>query len=177
MSRSTDLNWSLSIASDEAATPAPTYGMPASSSRPCTVPSSPNGPCRTGKTTSTSGERCDDRAARQPLERRRGARAGSSCRAAPPPSAHAPPRPISIATTSIAARGERGGDAAAPRRPRPRARSSGRRRGPRPAGSRRVGVPAGVVVGVVVPWWSPVVVVPAVVVPDVVVVSVPCWWS
>ena len=36
----------------EAATPGPTYGTPASSSRPCTVPSSPNGPCSTGKTTS-----------------------------------------------------------------------------------------------------------------------------
>ncbi len=40
--------------SAEAATPAPTYGTPASSSRPWTVPSSPNGPCRTGSTTSTA---------------------------------------------------------------------------------------------------------------------------
>ena len=39
--------------SAEAATPAPTYGTPASSSSPCTVPSSPNGPCRIGSTTST----------------------------------------------------------------------------------------------------------------------------
>ncbi len=39
--------------SAEAATPAPTYGTPASSRRPCTVPSSPNGPWRTGNTTST----------------------------------------------------------------------------------------------------------------------------
>ena len=39
--------------SAEAATPAPTYGTFASSSRPWTVPSSPNGPCRTGSTTST----------------------------------------------------------------------------------------------------------------------------
>ena len=37
-----------------AATPAPTYGTLASSSRPWTVPSSPNGPCRIGSTTSTS---------------------------------------------------------------------------------------------------------------------------
>ena len=40
--------------SADAATPAPTYGMPASSSSPWTVPSSPNGPCRTGSTTSTA---------------------------------------------------------------------------------------------------------------------------
>ncbi len=39
--------------SADAATPAPTYGTFASSSSPCTVPSSPNGPCSTGKTTST----------------------------------------------------------------------------------------------------------------------------
>ena len=38
----------------DAATPAPTYGMPASSSSPWTVPSSPKGPCRTGSTTSTA---------------------------------------------------------------------------------------------------------------------------
>jgi hypothetical protein len=52
-SRITDLKTSLSMQSAEASTPAPTYGTPASSSRPCTVPSSPNGPCSTGKTTST----------------------------------------------------------------------------------------------------------------------------
>ena len=40
--------------SADAATPEPTYGTPASSSRPCTVPSSPNGPCRIGSTTSTA---------------------------------------------------------------------------------------------------------------------------
>ena len=40
--------------SADAATPAPTYGTPASSSSPCTVPSSPNGPCRIGSTTSTA---------------------------------------------------------------------------------------------------------------------------
>ena len=39
---------------DEASTPAPTYGRPASSSRPCTVPSSPKVPCSTGKITSTA---------------------------------------------------------------------------------------------------------------------------
>src|SRR3954463_12956897 len=39
--------------SDEASTPAPTYGTSSSSSAPWTVPSSPNGPCRTGNTAST----------------------------------------------------------------------------------------------------------------------------
>ena len=34
--------------SAEASTPAPTYGTSTHSSRPCTVPSSPNGPCSTG---------------------------------------------------------------------------------------------------------------------------------
>ena len=53
-SRSTALKTSLSMQSAEASTPAPTYGTPASSSSPCTVPSSPNGPCSTGNTTSTS---------------------------------------------------------------------------------------------------------------------------
>ncbi len=53
-SRRIALKMSLSMQSAEASTPAPTYGTPASSSRPCTVPSSPNGPCRIGKTTSTS---------------------------------------------------------------------------------------------------------------------------
>ena len=38
--------------SEEARTPAPTYGTSSNSSSPCTVPSSPNGPCRTGKATS-----------------------------------------------------------------------------------------------------------------------------
>src|SRR6266516_3461012 len=52
-SRITALNLSLSIASAEPRTPAPTYGTSASSSKPCTVPSSPKGPCRTGITTST----------------------------------------------------------------------------------------------------------------------------
>ena len=42
----------LSMPTADASTPAPTYGTLASSSRPCTVPSSPYGPCSTGKTTS-----------------------------------------------------------------------------------------------------------------------------
>src|SRR5262245_29006803 len=45
---------SLSMAAAEAKTLAPTYGMPAISSSPCIVPSSPYAPCSTGNTTSTS---------------------------------------------------------------------------------------------------------------------------
>ena len=48
--------------SAEASTPAPTYGTSSSSSSPCTVPSSPNGPCSTGNTRR-----------RRPAARRRGA--------------------------------------------------------------------------------------------------------
>ena len=43
----------LSMAKALARTPDPTYGTPASSSSPWMVPSSPYGPCRRGKTTST----------------------------------------------------------------------------------------------------------------------------
>src|SRR5271168_3149668 len=43
---------SLSMPTAEASTPEPTYGTPASSSSPCTVPSSPNVPCSTGNITS-----------------------------------------------------------------------------------------------------------------------------
>ena len=42
----------LSMPAADASTPGPTYGTFASSSSPCTVPSSPYGPCSTGKTTS-----------------------------------------------------------------------------------------------------------------------------
>ena len=45
---------SLSMPAALASTPAPTYGTPASSSRPWMVPSSPYGPCSTGNTTSTA---------------------------------------------------------------------------------------------------------------------------
>jgi hypothetical protein len=44
---------SLSIAAAEAKTLAPTYGMPAISSIPWIVPSSPYAPCSAGNTTST----------------------------------------------------------------------------------------------------------------------------
>src|SRR5262249_37049174 len=52
-SRTTYLKTSLSMQSAEASTPGPTYATSASSSIPCTVPSSPNGPWRIGSTTST----------------------------------------------------------------------------------------------------------------------------
>ncbi|CAB4549431.1 unannotated protein [freshwater metagenome] len=48
---STVLAMALSMATAEPNTPAPTYGTCAISSRPCTVPSSPFGPCRIGNTT------------------------------------------------------------------------------------------------------------------------------
>src|SRR4051794_13485565 len=82
---------SLSIHSAEARTPAPTYGTPASSRSPWTVPSSPNGPCRTGKTTSTSASIV---ATSLP-----GRRTGSSGRPAEP-SCQRPSRAISIPSTS-----------------------------------------------------------------------------
>ena len=50
--------------SEEAAWSAPTYGTPAISSRPWSRPSSPNGPCRIGRTTSTAAERGRDLAGR-----------------------------------------------------------------------------------------------------------------
>ncbi len=50
--------YSLSMLTALASTPAPTYGTPAISSRPWMVPSSPNGPCSIGSTTSTSSSRC-----------------------------------------------------------------------------------------------------------------------
>ncbi len=51
---STTFMYALSMLTAEASTPAPTYRTPAISSIPWMVPSSPQGPCRTGKTTSTS---------------------------------------------------------------------------------------------------------------------------
>ncbi len=53
----TSLAIALSMANAEPSTLEPTYGIPASSSSPCTVPSSPIGPCSTGKTTSISAPR------------------------------------------------------------------------------------------------------------------------
>ena len=98
----------------DASTPEPTYGTSRHSSSPCTVPSSPNGPCRTGNTTSAPSS--------------------------PPPGVSAtgapshdqrPSRATSTATTSWPAalqpRPHRRGRGAARRR----ARRSGRRRAPR----------------------------------------------
>ncbi len=48
----------LSMPAALASTPDPTYRTSASSSRPCSVPSSPNGPCSSGNTTSTSPRAC-----------------------------------------------------------------------------------------------------------------------
>ena len=71
---------SLSIATALPSTPEPTYGTPAISSRPWIVPSSPYGPCRTGKTTSTP---CEQPGARHRARPRR-ARRRSGRRAARP---------------------------------------------------------------------------------------------
>src|SRR5205807_897309 len=51
--RNSDFMMSLSMPAAEPSTPAPTYGMSASSSRPWIVPSSPKVPCRTGNMMST----------------------------------------------------------------------------------------------------------------------------
>ena len=96
-SRITALNRSLSMQSAEPSTPAPTYGTPASSSSPCTVPSSPNGPCRTGKTTSTLAERGRHAVAVGHRQRLRPTAASS---VAGSPSSQRPSRPISTVTTS-----------------------------------------------------------------------------
>ena len=47
----------LSIHMADASTPEPTYGIPTKSRSPWMVPSSPQGPCRTGKTTSIASKR------------------------------------------------------------------------------------------------------------------------
>ena len=46
-----DFDTPLSMATALASTPLPTYGRSSSSMRPCTVPSSPRGPCNNGITT------------------------------------------------------------------------------------------------------------------------------
>jgi hypothetical protein len=84
--------------SADAVTPAPTYGTPASSSSPWTVPSSPNGPWRIGRTTSTSprvsgGEPRDGTGSVSATGR-------SSSRGPPEFSSQRPSRPISIVCTS-----------------------------------------------------------------------------
>src|SRR5690606_30005712 len=70
-----------SIPTAEPATPEPTYGTPASSKRPWTVPSSPLGPCRTGKTTSKARRSASSAGGRPPTATRPGP-AGSARNAA-----------------------------------------------------------------------------------------------
>ena len=136
-SRITDLKTSLSMQSADASTPAPTYGTPASSSSPCTVPSSPNGPCSTGKTTSTSASVVAHLARRQALGQPANLfGAGRAREVRRVPSCQRPERSICTATTSLPLALERvdhargGGDA------RSRSRSSGRRGSRRSGGSR-----------------------------------------
>src|SRR5712691_2968486 len=92
LSRSTFLKRSLSMQSADAATPAPTYGTPASSSSPCTVPSSPNGPWRMGRTTSTAPRVAGALAA--------GTGSDSATEPSPVPSSQRPSRPMATVTTS-----------------------------------------------------------------------------
>ena len=89
------MNIALSIATAEAATPAPTYGTSAVSSSPCTVPSSPCGPCSTGKTASTG------RAAPPSSDASRAEPSGAGTTATGSPSTLQPPsRAISTGITS-----------------------------------------------------------------------------
>ena len=81
--------------SAEAATPAPTYGMSASSRSPCTVPSSPNGPWRIGSTTSTSPSEASG-----PPPAGTGSVSATVSASPPGPSSQRPSRPIAIARTS-----------------------------------------------------------------------------
>ena len=106
------LQTSLSIVVAAASTPAPTYATPSVSSSPWIVPSSPYGPCSTGKTTSTSPIEALAESARRPAP---GASATPSapagCRSAgaslpgcsasgPSTTDQRPARSISIGTTS-----------------------------------------------------------------------------
>ena len=93
------LKTSLSMQTDDASTPGPTYATPASSQSPWTVPSSPNGPCRIGSTTSTAPSVAGAESAGT------GSVSavvvpGSSARRSPGGSAQRPSRPISIVRTS-----------------------------------------------------------------------------
>ena len=84
--------------SADASTPGPTYGTFASSRRPCTVPSSPNGPWSATKTTSNAAS-----AAGEPSVGTGSVPAGpepSSRVSAARGSSQRPSRPISIVCTS-----------------------------------------------------------------------------
>ena len=85
--------------SADAVTPEPTYGTPASSSSPCTVPSSPNGPCRIGSTTSIAA-RAAGGAAVVGTGRVAAAERAFSSEAGAAGSAQRPSRPISIVVVS-----------------------------------------------------------------------------
>ena len=100
LSRSTDLNRSLSMHRADAVTPAPTYGTFASSSSPCTVPSSPNGPWRTGKTTSTPASDSGTREVGTGSVSTADRPSRSSSGREPEPSSQRPSRPISTVTVS-----------------------------------------------------------------------------
>ena len=93
----------LSIASADASTPDPTYGTPCISSRPCTVPSSPHGPCSTGNTTSTSSAAAlSMRAAESSIWGSPASLTTMSSRFAEPPT-HAPSRVMPTTRTSCPA--------------------------------------------------------------------------
>ncbi len=138
----------LSVPTAEDSTPAPTYRTPASSSRPCKVPSWPHGPCITGNTTSTSPRlvgtsagvvdhqvgsshrptgAARPRGHRGPRAARRQAR-GASRSGSADSSTQRPSGVIPIGTTSYFSRVERTDHAARRTRRRWRARSSARRR-------------------------------------------------
>ena len=112
--------------SAEAATPAPTYGTPASSSRPWTVPSSPKGPCSTGRTTSTAPS------ASAGFESASTGSVSATCLARAArylgPRAPSGRRGRSRSSSSRSARGRAPPAPSGPRRARSRARWSGRRR-------------------------------------------------
>ena len=158
--RMRSLKTTLSIATALASTPAPMYGMPASSRKPCSVPSSPNGPWTTRKATSIASpsERRAARGARpepDPEVAGQGTRRPARRRATSSAGLAAPTRPARLCPSSSAAPGRRAGASGRhgrcrrgtartgpgrsragrprPMRRSPRARPTGRRRRSRPA--------------------------------------------
>ena len=124
----------LSRQTADASTPEPTYGTSSSSSRPWTVPSSPNGPCRTGKATSAPSS------PRPGRERELLAVAAARCRRAR----------ASRRTTSWPASSQAGGDALAAGQRDVVLRRAPARRARRRASGARAGVGASSSSGVVV---------------------------
>src|SRR4051812_32563115 len=104
----------LSMPTADPSTPDPTYGSPANSNKPCTVPSSPYGPCSNGSTTSTAsdGPDADTNSARPGSDGNstgvpatsnalgNAARAPSNCATASSASNHRPSVVIATGTTS-----------------------------------------------------------------------------